>query len=123
MIDDETEVRELLCEILSTAKHRVEAVASGRDALLRMHAHDYDVIVSDIRMPDMDGIALFDEIRRRWPERTGRVVFITGDTLSPSLREFAQSGHFPVIEKPFAPSELRRMVAEVAAESDRRARA
>jgi two-component system NtrC family sensor kinase len=123
VIDDEAEVRELLCEILSTAQHRVEAVASGRDALLRMHARDYDVIVSDIRMPDMDGIALYAEIKRRWPQRIGRVVLVTGDTLSPSLREFAQSGPCLVIEKPFSPSDVRRIVAEVAAQSDRRARA
>jgi PAS domain S-box-containing protein len=123
VIDDELEVRELLREILASSEHRVDAVASGSDALARLHAGEYDVILTDIRMPDMDGMALFEEIKRRWPERVGRVVFVTGDTLSARLREFADAGRCLVIEKPFAPSDVRRIVDEVVANGARGARA
>jgi len=72
------------------------------------------VVLTDIRMPDLDGRALYQEIERRWPRRAGRVVFITGDTLASALREFVSSSGRPVIEKPFLPSEVRRVVAELA---------
>ena len=75
----------------------------------------FDVILTDIRMPDLDGRALYREIERRWPGQIGRVVFVTGDTLATALREFVDESGRPVIEKPFLPTEVRRVVAEVSA--------
>jgi two-component system NtrC family sensor kinase len=64
-------------------------------------------------MPDLDGRALYREIATRWPGRTARVVFVTGDTLTAALREFVDESGRPVIEKPFLPSEVRRVVADL----------
>jgi PAS domain S-box-containing protein len=114
IVDDEAEIRETLAEILTGAQHRVVTVRSGREALERMAAEHFDVILTDIRMPDLDGRALYREIEQRWPERVGRVVFVTGDTLASTLREFAAETGCPVIEKPFLPSDVRRIVAEMA---------
>jgi len=111
IVDDEVEIRETLAEILIEARHRVVTVSSGREALERMAAEHYDVILTDIRMPDLDGPALYREIERRWPERAGRVVFVTGDTLGSTLREFVAESGRPVIEKPFLPSDVRSVVA------------
>ena len=83
-----------------------------------MAAERYDVILADIRMPDIDGRALYQEIERRWPGQAGRVVFVTGDTLASALREFVSASGRPVIEKPFLPSEVRRIVAELAMEGE-----
>ncbi len=83
-----------------------------------MAAEHFDVILTDIRMPDLDGRALYHEIEKRWPGQGGRVVFITGDTLASALREFASDSGRPVIEKPFLPSEVRRVVAEVATDGE-----
>ena len=69
IVDDEAEIRDTLAEILTGARHRVVTVASGREALERMAAEHYDVILTDIRMPDLDGRALYQEIERRWPGR------------------------------------------------------
>ena len=112
VVDDEVGVRETLTEILMSAGHRVVAAASGREALERMGEESFDVILTDIRMPDMDGRALYREIERRWPERAAQVVFVSGDTLTSTLREFAEQSGRPVIEKPFLPSEVRRVVGE-----------
>ena len=65
-------------------------------------------------MPDMDGRALFQQIRERWPRLASRVVFVTGDTLTPALREFVTNSRRPIIEKPFLPDDVRRIVAELA---------
>ncbi|TMG87795.1 MAG: response regulator [Betaproteobacteria bacterium] len=114
IVDDEAEIREALAEILTGARHRVVTAGSGREALERMAEDHYDVILTDIRMPDLDGRALYQEIEQRWPGHAGRVVFVTGDTLTSALREFVSESGRPVIEKPFLPSEVRRIVAELA---------
>jgi CheY-like chemotaxis protein len=72
-------------------------------------------------MPDLDGRALYQEIERRWPERARCVVFVTGDTLTSTLREFAQECGRPIVEKPFLPSDVRRIVAETARNGKRTA--
>ncbi len=123
IVDDELEIRETLAEILTGARHQVVTVGSGSEALERMAAEPYDVILTDIRMPDIDGRALYQEIKLRWPERVGRVVFVTGDTLASALRDFAAESGRPVIEKPFLPSDVRRVVAEMAASGERNPRA
>jgi two-component system NtrC family sensor kinase len=112
VVDDEAGVRETLVEILVNSGHRVVAAASGREALERLGRERFDVILTDIRMPDVDGRALYREIERRWPERAAQVVFVSGDTLTSTLRAFAQESGRPVIEKPFLPSEVRRVVDE-----------
>jgi signal transduction histidine kinase len=114
IVDDEAEIREILAEILTSAQHRVSVVSSGREALERMEAEQYDVILTDVRMPDLDGRALYREIERRWPEQAARVVFVTGDSLASALHVFASEVGRPVIEKPFVPRDVRRVVAEVA---------
>jgi two-component system NtrC family sensor kinase len=113
IVDDEAEIRETLAEILASARHRVVTVGSGREALERMESEHYDVILTDMRMPDLDGRALYEEVERRWPARTGRIVFVTGDTLASTLRDFVSESGRPVIEKPFLPSEVRRVVESV----------
>src|SRR4029453_9431591 len=116
--DDEAEIRETLADILKGAQHRVVTVDSGREALERMAAEHNDLILTEIRMPDVQGRAPYGEIERRWPEQAGRVVFVTGDTLASTLREFVVESGRPVIEKPFLPSEVRRVVAELVADGE-----
>jgi two-component system NtrC family sensor kinase len=119
IIDDEVEVREILAEILADSGHRVVTVATGHEALERMGRERFDVILTDMRMPDLDGRALYREIERRWPERVAQVVFVSGDTLATTLRTFAEETGRPVIEKPFLPGDVLRIVAEVAIGLDR----
>ena len=114
IVDDEADIRDALAEIMTGARYRVVTASSGREALERMAAERYDAIITDIRMPDLDGRALYEEIERRWPWKADRVVFVTGDTLASGLRKFVTESGRPVIEKPFLPGEVRRVVAELA---------
>jgi len=91
----------------------VVTAASGREALDRLAARRYDVIFADMRMPDIDGRELYREIERRWPRQAARVVFVTGDMLTSTLREFIVASGRPLIEKPFLPSDVRRVVVEL----------
>jgi CheY-like chemotaxis protein len=115
IVDDEAEIRDALADILGQARHRVATAGSGREALERMASAHYDVVLTDIRMPDLDGRALYEAIEQRWPGRADTVVFVTGDTLASTLRDFVAASGRPVIEKPFMPSEVRRVVAELVA--------
>ncbi len=113
VVDDEEEIRETLADILTHERHRVVTAASGREALDRLAAQRYDVIFADMRMPDIDGRALYREIEQRWPRQATRVVFVTGDMLTAALREFVAASGRPLIEKPFLPSDVRRVVVEL----------
>jgi two-component system NtrC family sensor kinase len=118
VVDDEPDIREALSEILAFAQHRVTTASSGHEALQRLAGERYDVILTDVRMPDLDGRALYQEIEKRWPGLRSRVVFVTGDTLASSLRDFVTQSGRPVLEKPFLPSEVRRVVADIAASAE-----
>lgn len=112
VVDDEEEIRETLAEILTQARHRVVTAASGREALERLAVQRYDLVFADMRMPDIDGRALYREIQQRWPRQATRVVFVTGDMLTAALREFIAESGRPLIEKPFLPSDVRRVVMQ-----------
>ena len=73
------------------------------------------MILTDMRMPDIDGRALYQEIERRWPERARASSSSPATRSTSALREFVAESGRPVIEKPFLPSEVRRVVAELAA--------
>ena len=71
-----------------------------------------DVVLCDLKMPGMDGIACFEEIRRRWPELAERVIFMTGDTATLDSYEFLTALPNRVLEKPFGYTELVEAVQE-----------
>jgi two-component system NtrC family sensor kinase len=115
IVEDEHDVRETLGDILTSESHNVELCASGADALQELAAGHFDLIISDLRMPGMDGLTLFREIEAHWPKLAQRVVFVTGDSLTPAIRRFLGDAGRPVIEKPFTPADVRGAVAEVTA--------
>jgi len=112
VVDDEPDVGEVLAEILRCDGLEVEVVASGRAALARLAVHDYDLVISDLRMPDVDGPALYRELGRARPEVQARMMFVTGDTLSPDASEFIGASGRPVIDKPFDPHKIRQLAAD-----------
>ena len=113
VVDDEEEIALLLAEILERMGLQVDLAASGREAKKRLIARGgtYDVVLCDIRMPDMDGPALFRWIEEEQPWLKERIAFVTGDTLGPAAGRFLARSGCPVIEKPFVPSDIRRVVA------------
>jgi two-component system NtrC family sensor kinase len=91
---------------------RVEVAATGRQALERLNATRFDVVLTDLRMPDLDGSDLFREIETRDPAQAARLIFLTGDSLNASAESLAAETRRPVIQKPFTPEQVRRVVAE-----------
>jgi two-component system NtrC family sensor kinase len=113
VIDDEAEVGRLLSEMLSTQGFRCDVVGSGVAARLLLEQRDYDAILCDVRMPDVDGPALFAWAREHRPHLCARIAFVTGDTLGAAAGGFLAYAGRPILEKPFVPAELRRLMTEL----------
>ena len=70
----------------------------------------YDLILSDIKMPELDGPGLYRELECRHPELCRRVIFLTGEALSPETSAFLSRTGAPTLSKPFSVDEIRRVV-------------
>jgi two-component system NtrC family sensor kinase len=112
VVDDEPELVDMMREMLESDGYEVACAESGAIALEMLEMARFDAIVSDLRMPDMDGASLWREIERRQPALARRTVFVTGDTLSPGASAFLRDTGCACLEKPFAPSELLTRVAD-----------
>jgi len=113
IIDDEPEVAQMLADILTAQGHCVTTADSGERALGLLEGRQFDIILSDVRMPKLDGPSLYATLERRAPELLRRTAFVSGDTLSPSARVFLKRVQRPFIEKPFTLEEVRQLIAEV----------
>ena len=112
VVEDEALIAELLTDVLSAEGHQVEIAANGTEAVDRLRDRTYDLILSDLRMPEMDGPSFYREVARSRPDLRGRFIFITGDLLSPETREFLEQTGAPSLSKPFAPEVVCRLIQE-----------
>lgn len=110
IVDDEPEIAGTLSEILSRRGYQCATAGNGREALERLRGRSCDLILCDIRMPDMDGPAFYRWLEENRPELTARIVFVTGDTLGPAAGRFLADSGAPVVEKPFTPTDIWRVV-------------
>ena len=76
VVDDHPIMRDVVCEMLEDAGHQVRFAAEGREALRKLSCARFDLVVTDIVMPEMDGIELIGEMSRRYPEI--RVIAMSG---------------------------------------------
>ena len=113
VVDDEPEISESLAELLGSEGHTVDTAENGAVALRRLAAQPYDAVISDLRMPILDGPGLYRAIEQRHPELAPRTGFVTGDSLSPDIRKFLSGTDVACIEKPFARDDVRRLVARL----------
>lgn len=118
VVDDEPEIGEVIADFLAGTGLAVDATASSREGLQKALSRSYDVVICDLRMPDLDGPALFAEVGRLRPELMSRFIFVTGDLLSESSGAFLESCGRPYLEKPLLPAQVRRLVAAVATRDD-----
>jgi two-component system NtrC family sensor kinase len=101
VVDDEASVRVALQRYLAARGHDVETTASGQDALGLLRGSEYDAVIVDMRMPDLSGEQLFEELRAADREHAERVIFTTGDLVSEQMRRFLDSSGRPCVPKPF----------------------
>ncbi len=112
IVDDEFELPQTLADLLTADGHSFDFAINGRIALDKLQARKFDFILSDLRMPEMDGPTMFRHICAEFPEYRQRIVFITGDTLTTFVRDFLQDNPVRFIEKPYTLAEVTKAIAE-----------
>ena len=113
VVDDEIELSALMRDMLEAAGYDVATAESGVVALELLATARFDAIVSDLRMPDMDGASLWRAVVKSHPSLARNMLFVTGDTLSPDARDFLRKSRCPALDKPFSKSDLLGKLAEL----------
>ena len=96
-------------------RHEVLVAKSGHEALdlLRDRGGRIDAIVCDLLMPQMSGMALYDEIGERFPQLLPKMAFMSGGAFTPSAREFVERVDNPKIAKPISLDDLERVIGDL----------
>lgn len=113
VVDDEPHIRDLLRRYLISERYTVDLVSGGREAWRKLTNMEYSCIILDLRMPGMSGLELYQRMRRTSQTLANKVVFISGDTVSPDTRDFISQTGNPLITKPFSLGELMRTVRDL----------
>ncbi len=113
VVDDEESIQRLLGSVLEMDDHAVDTAKNGREALEHIAEYDYDLLITDIKMPDMGGQELYERLLEENPTLAAHTIFITGDTVSPETREFLQDVTNPVLNKPFKLREVRDTIGKI----------
>jgi len=113
VIDDEPSVLRALARLLRRDGYLVSTASNGRHALARLQERHYDVIVCDLRMPELDGPAFYAILTRQYPALRQRVIFLTGDAGSEANRTLLTQCGRPWLRKPCPIAMIRRAIQDV----------
>ena len=117
VMDDEDSVVDVLKKALERNGFRVEGIADGERGYKRLLEKKYDLILCDIRIPGMSGKEIYTRIKAQYPELLKRIIFTTGDVISPDFRDFFEATGSLFLKKPFELDELYEMVDTVISEA------
>ncbi|HEY6328585.1 MAG TPA: PAS domain-containing protein [Blastocatellia bacterium] len=110
VIDDDPLVRQALVEMLVSEGHKAESAAGGAEGLLKLESGGFDLLLTDLSMPEMDGLAVASDVRRRWPNI--KIVLVTGYIL-PSQAQAHDKMIDAFLVKPVKVDDLTRTLDEV----------
>jgi DNA-binding response OmpR family regulator len=109
VVEDEEELQHLMVDAL-TPKYEAHCYRNGREACNNLQGFDWDLIISDLRMPEMDGMDFYREMQKRCPGLEKRFIFVTGDTYDREVKRFLEETGVTFIRKPFRIKEFRDIV-------------
>ena len=110
VVDDEASILKLISMILESAGSTVDAAGSGDKALAYLVENDYDLVISDLRMPGIDGWKLFDWVKQNRPHIVKKLIFISGDIMNPDAQTFFKDSELLYLKKPFSIDDLKKIV-------------
>jgi two-component system NtrC family sensor kinase len=115
VVDDEDFLLECLADAISTWGCKVTPCSLAAEAIQKLQNDTYELIISDIRMPGLTGIQLFDWIKEHQPEMASRILYTTGDSYDPETKAFLEGSSLPHLGKPFDLKKLRQAIEEILA--------
>ncbi len=113
MVDAEASAREAIVNILSLDGHEVDTAADAEAALLLLEQRRYDLVLSDLRMPDLDGPALYRVLEQRAAAEAPSVIFLTERAFEPHFAGFLAAVGARVLVKPSSAARILDLVARV----------
>lgn len=113
ILDDEPAIAEMLSEMLEIIGYNATICHAPLRALELLGKRHFDVILSDFRMPGMNGQQFYEAVQKRFPSLTSHVVFLTGDLVNDSTRSFLESTGNPHLAKPFQLDTVRQTIAQI----------
>ncbi|HEY7869144.1 MAG TPA: response regulator [Methylomirabilota bacterium] len=113
VVDDEDNLRDVLVEVLKRDGHEVDSAVDGADGLRRAEAQRYDLLITDLRMPGLEGPDLYRAVRERYTDDPPRVIFMSANTGIEEYAAFLAGTGAPALEKPFNLADMRQVVLQV----------
>jgi CheY-like chemotaxis protein len=113
VVEDEADVADTLRELLVREGYAVTVASDGAAALMALDRGEFDLILSDLRMPGVSGPDLHARLAETKPHLIDRMGFVTGDTLGSSMDDFLRGCGRPVLEKPFTKVGVRCLIASI----------
>jgi len=114
-VDDEQSLAQMLSTTLQSFGHQAEATSSGWEALKNIDTQDYDVIICDLKMPEVDGRQIYHYMQTSHPALVKRLILSSGDTVSEENQQFLQETGCLFLPKPFLLDELKLVISQVSA--------
>jgi PAS domain S-box-containing protein len=112
VVDDEALILDLMVDVLGERGYRVDTAEDGREACRKLGERSYDLVLTDVRMPNMNGIELYSRILATQPEMVGRFLFMTGDLITKETTDFLAAARACSIPKPLDIELVTSMVGE-----------
>ena len=112
VVEDESSIADIIKTVLAGIGLDVDTEGNSLRALDKLQHKDYDLIISDMRMPNMDGKGLYQVVKNLKPELLDRIIFITGDMVNPDTKKFFDEYKCKFLAKPFTPTDIKRLVSD-----------
>jgi two-component system NtrC family sensor kinase len=113
IVDDEMGIRDILARVLSGMGYRTDSASDAESALTKLAKNDYDLCIIDLKLTRISGRRLYEIMKERYSPLAEKVMFITGDTVTPSTQSFLDSTGRPYLTKPFNPKAAVEFVEKI----------
>lgn len=112
IIDDEASIREILHRALQRERYLVDSAADGAAGIACLQQRSYNLVICDMRMPQVDGTAVYQYLQTHQPHLLPYFIFTTGDEMTAGTSQFLQQTGAPCLAKPFDLSDIKRLICE-----------
>ena len=110
VVDDDPKSRNILERLLTLTDYEVEIVKSGEEAVKRLKRSEFNLVLTDLDMPGMDGLALLGHVKSQYPDVP--VIVVTGLVSEESRNEALEAGAVSLLSKPYTRDQLLAIISE-----------